>query len=213
MIGQDALRLSPDQKEFKEMLFDAAEISGAVVAGIQVRAVEPPDIALSAFIPQAWAGASVCIRVVSVDGLYEAVNTYRVAEDWGGGVAPITYPTQHGDRLRAAARDGLGIRVSGGACDEKVSDEATVAFWNVQSMEDLTLLLNSFRSDQVFAYVGDAAAPVPCQPLDLPGRTAFDTVCQLSELPAGGRIKLELYRVKNRIPAEPVKVDLWLPLR
>ena len=198
---------------FNEDLRSSANIAGALVIGIQRRSVNSNGTDLTAYIPQDWAGTNICARVVSIDGLYEATNTYAVALDWKGGTLSLPYPTAYRDQLVEKPLDGIGVHVSRGDCSsDKSQDTTTLAGWNAGPEAPLGVLVNSFRADAVYMYVGDAPVPEVCEPLPAQNRAAYDTLCHLrSEW--GGPVSLEIHRLVNRKPAVPMQIDLQLPPR
>ncbi len=219
-IAQTTLSLANDPEEgktvFHEALLKAARISGAVVVGVQARTLVEGPVDFRAHVPAAWADQMICVRVVSADGLYEAVNTYHVDAAWRGGSAEFPYPdvpfpTEYGQRLSESVANGLAIRVSRGDCTAGQTTEATVAFWNTTALTELTLLINSFRADRVFAYVGQDAPPVKCEPVDLQGRTAYDTVCVIKDRPQPGNVDVSIYRVKTGGASAEDKITVVFP--
>jgi len=196
---------------FNEDLRSSANISGALIMGIQRQGIDPNGIAVAAYIPQDWAGTNICTRVVSIDGLYEATNAYAIAPDWEGGMLSLPYPTEFQDQLAEKPLDGVGVYISQGACSARTAhDTATLASWNAGPEDRLGVLINSFRADAVYMYVGNAPAPEICQQLPSGNRAAFDTLCPLNS-GKGGKITLEIHRLVNRKPARPFQIDLWLP--
>lgn len=188
---------------FIERLSDAAKISGAVFAGMQVRQTAESAVGLKVYLPPSWQGKLICSRVVSADGLYESVNTYRVAPAPGADadaplLAPVPFETRYGDKLAKLPEDELAIRVSLGACASGQTEEVTVAYWNAGVAPRISLLVNSFRASRVFVYVGEEARPpIQCAPVEVSARTAYDTLCLLEDLPAQQDIKLGVFRVRE----------------
>ena len=188
---------------FHERYADAARISGAVLAGVQVRSPGSDQVELKVHIADTWLGKEMCARVVSADGLYESVNTYRIPPNLQGrtaslSLADVPFDTEYGERLSEAEENGLAIKATLGACDSGETSEATIAFWNNEETASVTLLINSFRASRVFVYIGDDnKPPVACTSVTVPARTAYDTVCSLEALPAGERVKLSIFRVRE----------------
>jgi len=197
---------------FNEVLRDTAQISGVIVAGVLRYGAAPAEgdqIVLSADLPSSWSGDSICARVLSADGRYEATNEYSLSQDWGGGVTRLPFPTQHGDTLARLPSEALAIQISSGDCHTQSQDTA-VALWNPQDTPAVAqLLMNSFRADEVFMYLNDYPNVVRCNPLDSASMTAFDYVCSL---PDGvfGEVEVTLYRVSGGKPASPSILKIWL---
>lgn len=206
-VMADTLELAT--KPFREAVLPSARISGSLVVGVQKQGEFVTDITLEAFVPEAWAGATLCARVVSVNGLYEAANEYRVAQDWTGGVAQLPYPTVHPDRLSQMERNEIAIRLSRGACNG-IPEEATIAVWNQGHGASQNLLINSFQAEAVFLYVGDTAVPIRCEPITLGGKSAYDTKCPIEPLPSDGPLAVEILRIVNGQAAPPTTIGLWV---
>ena len=170
-------------------------------------------------VPEDWLGKQMCARVVSADGLYEAVNTYTIPEVLPRGTATVSlaevpFDTAYGERLSEAESDGLAIRVTLGACESGAPRDATVAYWNADDARRVTLLINSFRASRVFVYVGDGTAPpVACDSIALPARTAYDTTCALEALPVGEQVKLSVFRVRDNGSTASDEIFLRTPTR
>ena len=197
------------EDRFNEVLRPAAQISGALVAGIQKQALAPGGISLRAHVPADWAGGDLCIRVLSIDGLYEASNTYSVPSGWSGGIADVEFPSKYLDRLLALPSDGVGVKIVQGPCTQQTG-QTTVAFWNGAAGDPLTILVNSFRADAVFVYVGAEGPPVKCDEIRLESRPSFDPRC-VSAPPAGAPVvDRECVRYQNRKPAPPTSLRRWL---
>lgn len=194
---------------FNEVLRESAEVSGIVVAGVQRHGSgDLSGVSLMADLPAGWAGGSVCVHVLSSDGLYEAESSYMLAEGWEGGQAQLGFPTTYTTMLETKTPGELAVRVSSGDCATP-DQMMTIANWNdAQGRSPLSVLLNSFRADEVFAYLNDSAEAITCTRIESAGLTAFDQIC---ELPAElrGPVTLMLYRIKNGKPARPTKVKLW----
>lgn len=202
---------------FLEQLTEAARISGAVFAGIQVQKSNGSSIDLRAHMPGDWRGREICVRVVSADGLYEAVNTYRVSDDFRGATygdetVEIPFDTQYKDLLSRAPEDSLAIKISLGSCDSGQSTDTTVAFWNDRDSRRISLLVNSFRASKVFVYLGDdPQPPTVCQPVKVSARTAYDTICKLNDLSPGERLKLSVFRVRDNGSTSQDEIYLAVP--
>ncbi|QPM90831.1 hypothetical protein [Pseudooceanicola algae] len=204
---------------FLEQLTEAARISGAVFAGIQVQQSDTENIDLRAHIPLSWRGKEICARVVSANGLYEAVNTYRVSDYLGiqeedETKVAIPFDTQYEEILATAPKDSLAIKISLGSCSSGQSSDTTVAFWNGKDSSRVSLLVNSFRATKVFVYIGDnPQLPTVCEPVEAPARTAYDTLCQMADLPPGERLKLSVFRVRDNGSTSQDEIYLAVPAR
>ena len=198
-------------EELNEVVRDGALIAGAVVIGVQVRNASDQDLTLSSYIPSHWGGQTVCAKVVSADGLYEAIGPYSVPVGWSGGAAELPFPTKHGELLRSLPEDGIGVLVSHGECGKQEGAVKTIALWNSDQASSVDIVLNSFRADSVFAYVGDQPAPVLCKRVVAGGGTSFDTKCNLQAEGLAGQTQVEIYRVVGGKPSKPTALEIWFP--
>lgn len=208
---QDSFTIALDEDGFNETVREGAMISGSVVAGAMVHEGETGELSLQGYIPADWNSRQVCAQLTSIDGLYEAIGRYNVPSAWAGGIASLEFPTKHPALLKGAPQDGLAIRVTPGACGGAQSSEITVALWNADELGPVNLLLNSFRADSVFVYVGDLEAPIRCDPIALPGRTAFDSKCALNLEGHSGAVDLTIYRIVDGKPAPPDPLTIRWP--
>lgn len=170
---------------FYEVVREAAEISGARLVGLTAFGATPSkrgEIDVAARIPSGWKGSPVCLKVVSADGLYESLNTYRVADDWAGGSSPLQYPSKNAEKVGAIPGELVSAILLRGDC-ASATDEAAPVFWGDEQYGALRLLLNTSRADETFLSfpAHDEFAEVACSPISLAARNAFDTACQLPE--------------------------------
>ncbi|QBF31478.1 hypothetical protein CFI11_09640 [Thalassococcus sp. S3] len=180
-----------------------------MVMGVQQQGRGSGVIDLKAFVPAAWAGETLCMRVVSSNGLYEAANEYSVPLAWQGGVAALPYPTRYEDRLGQMVQNELGARLQLGECSSK-NVEATVVSWNDGARKARSLLLNSFQAEAVFVYIEGQARPIRCDPITLEGRTAFDTSCTMQVVDTDRPTEIEILRIVDGNAAPSTKVRVWL---
>lgn len=207
--AQEPRAIPPDQPlADTEWVGRAARISGDVLAGAIFAAApsqEPP--ALFARVPLDWAGTRLCVRVVTLDGLYEAERGYTVPPDWPGGRAQFLYPTDYRDRLAGSYLE-TGVTITRAACDEE-SPVHLVAYWNdagTATAEEILLLVNSFRADEVYLFVGDdpAAPAIDCAVVEAEQRTSFDFRCSIPlDQARGGEFTVELNRLRSGQPDPP----------
>lgn len=170
---------------FYEVVREAAEISGARLVGLTAfgaTASKGSEIDVAARIPSKWKGSPVCLKVVSADGLYESLNTYRVAGDWTGGSSPLQYPSKNVEKVGAIPGELVSAVLLRGDC-AKTTDEAAPVFWGDAKYGPLRLLLNTSRAEETFLSFPDHAelAEIACSPVSSAARNAFDTACELPD--------------------------------
>jgi hypothetical protein len=209
-LSDDNVTLRSDP--FNEVLRDAAQISGVIVAGILRHGTAPVDedkVTLTANLPPAWSGSRICARVLSADGRYEATNEYDLSPDWAGGVTGLPFPTRHGEALADLPSQGLAIQIAAGDCGSPLYD-TTVALWNPDGdIGEAQVLINSFRADEVFMYIDTYPNAIRCDALKAGGMTAFDHACILPD-DVTGSVEVTLYRVSGGKPATPSILKLWI---
>ncbi|MEQ6248122.1 hypothetical protein ABMC89_04450 [Sulfitobacter sp. HNIBRBA3233] len=204
-------RLVLKSNPFNEILRDTAEISGVVVVGTQrhgSRQPEQNELQLSSNLPAGWAGGTICTRVRSGDGLYEASNEYDIPSDWAGGNAVLPFPSAYQDLLATLEPNDLAVSISNGECASSPGETA-IAIWNeATATTELSLLVNSFRADEVFVYLGDDPKAIRCEAMNDRAMSSFDSVCALP-LEQNGMVAVTLYRISNGKPAKPSITQLW----
>ena len=180
----------------------AADISGAPLVGLvagRSGAVLPQTV--TARIPGAWAGETLCVRLVSSDGRYSAFRPFDVPADWQTELAQLAIPTQFESQLNQLQPEELGILVSLDDCSGGAAGERIVpATWSGDGLAPgAVLLVNSFRADEAYLFDAASGSDVSCAPLAVATRTAFDTACPLPEAWTGGSgvLELELNRVRR----------------
>jgi hypothetical protein len=203
-----AQTLEPTWEQFNEELRPAALISGSLVAGFQRAGPAPTGLAISTLVPAHWAGERVCVRVWTANGRYEAQNEYMVPDISQADELAIQFPTAHEEFLLEQSAEEIAALTSLGGCDV-ASDELAVTMWN-NSQGPVQLLLNSFRADLVFVYVGDQADPVQCRPVEADIRSAYDVICDLDLGQASGNTTLEVFRYTNRQAAAPTSLTVFV---
>lgn len=200
-----ALATSP----FDEELLPAAKISGEVLAGALEHRLGGDNLQVGAYIPSDWAAEMICARVVSIDGFYTAKNAYEVPSNWGGGFTELPYPTEHTKHLLELAPQSLGLRVTRGDCEAEPT-EFTIARWNEGTLASARLLVNPLGAEVVFAYVGDAIAPVRCEEIAMSGKSAFHVQCNLDGSSGDGPLTLEILRVDGDQSFSTGPFTIWI---
>ena len=192
---------------FNENLREEAEISGALVAGLQRGEGLPRPEATSVWaeVPAGWAGGLACLRVSTANGLYDSVAEYMIPG--GAQVVPLEFPTRHARYLAERPEGGVAALMSKGACAEEVSESAIVR-WDEAADAPAILYLNAFRADRVYVYLGADPEPVECTPLSGDVRTAYDVRCDLGTLPETEAVNLEILGVTNGQPSDPAVLTL-----
>lgn len=197
--AQDAI-VSP-VGELVESYAPAAEISGTPIVGLVSAGPANNSNVIATRVPAPWAGTTLCARMVSSDGRYEATRSFSVPEGWQGGIATMDFPTRFGTEISALTEMELGVSVTAGSCDEPADEAVMVpAAWNSAGLgTGAVLLVNSFRADETYILVNALGLDITCEPLSSEKRTAFDAMCPLpaSLFESGERVELELNRIRR----------------
>lgn len=179
----------------------AAEVSGTPIVGLVSAGTPSPSNVIAARVPTPWAGTTLCARMVSSDGRYEAERSYSVPAGWQGGLATMDFPTRFGAEIAALAEAELGVRVTAGSCEGPEVEAVIIpAAWSSTGLgSGAVLLVNSFRADETYILAGQLGLDITCEPLSSERRTAFDVMCPLpaSLFESGVRVELELNRIRR----------------
>lgn len=199
VIGQE-MNVSPIG-DLVESYAPAAEISGTPIVGLVSAGPAGQSNVITTRLPEQWAGTTLCARMVSSDGRYEAARPYGVPSGWQGGVATMDFPTRFGTEIAALTTLELGVSVTAGACDEPAGEAVMVpAAWSSVGLgSDAVLLVNSFRADEIYVLASEMGLDITCEPLSSEKRTAFDAMCPLPArlFESGERVRLELNRIRR----------------
>lgn len=184
-LADPASKVALVSDPFYEVVREAAEISGARLVGLTAYGATVSNrggIDVAARIPSDWKGSPVCLKVVSADGLYESLNTYRVANDWSGGSSPLQYPSRNAEKVGAIPGELVSAVLLRGDC-ASATDEAAPVFWGGERYGALRLLLNTSRAEETFLSfpAHGEFAEIACSPVSSEARNAFDTACPLPE--------------------------------
>lgn len=198
-----------------ERYADAAKISGSLIAGLSIPGIKQADRPIvSAFVPVAWRGTTVCLEAVSQDGRYEASWEFLVAGDWTGGLSAVPLDTEHADYLSQADIGSLASLLRLGQCGDP-STVVAPASWNVHPKlkrdEMLFLQLNSFRADEVYI-ISPEGEELTCRATRDTHRIAYDFECQVPvSMIRNGGSEFEILRLKSGRVQRPESVTIVLP--
>lgn len=175
--------LLPDQANIIEELRASPAISGARIVGIMRAGAEVqaagPDFLLQ--VPYGWSHDSVCLRVVSVDALYEAQASYDVPQLHGAQTVRLEFssrkPQFWNSLAQRAESDAITALATKGSCDLPREQALAIPVEIGAPAEHVrvSVFLNTFRSEEAFVlWNGEEIA---CEPVNAPIRTAFDMRC------------------------------------
>lgn len=216
--AQESNTLILADPDFDERLAPPTQFNRVPVAGFHVHAEGAGgQPVLQVLIPVNPDIREVCVRAITADGYYEAVNTYLLPENFAGGVGLIPFATREPEKLAGLDPREFGVAVLQGRCrDAGGFQKILPAFWNADPEAGdapVTLAVNSMRADRVFLYLGDTGTVVICEQVDGPVRHNFDTICKfdLSSLPEGEDTTLRIIAVADQQPRPEEEVIVHRP--
>lgn len=206
-----AQTLIPPEGTYNETLRDSAEISGAIIVGLQVRGKAIGSSGLDPKLSGLKEGDPVCVRIVSANGLYDSVNTYTYSSA-ANPLRPMIdlSVSKHDQFLRELKEDEIAASVALGSCSDPAKAYFPVS-WGLADNQDVRLFVNSLRADTVVARIEETGAIERCEPVAVEVRSAYDTACDLNLDGLAGSVRVEIVRFVNRQPAPSDFVTLILP--
>jgi len=194
--------LSPNSP-FDEQRHERAKVSGGVVVG----AMFAPDTlprahpVLTAALPAIGDPVeTVCVRVTSRDGTYEAVNTYAVQEAARNRPLNFIYPTRYPDVLGTAptvARMNLGGCQNDGPLIPVVWSDA-----GTPGEADLMIYVNTAGADTIVAYEAPGGEVVArCTQIMETGGIKYSAACPVDAkgLPRNLPVTIYFDVTRNRV--------------
>lgn len=171
------------------------------------RAASDQGLRLAIWAPAGW--DRVCAAATTADGLYQARNAYVLPQNWSGGEIILPFPTRNGNLLSQLSSDEFAVLVTRGDCDVP-SDEIAVTYWRgtADPSGEITMLVNSFRADEVVAVVevDGQTHEIVCRRIEGPAVIAYDTSCVLPAV--GNSATVQLLRVRDGAADDPVTARL-----
>ena len=209
----DAQSLQLDGEVFNETLRESAEISGALIVGVQVRNKTAASTGIDPKLPAGLPpGTPVCVRVVSANGLYDSENQFNYLPDAPRPPGPQIdlSSSRHKDYLGQLTESEIAAAVSLGPCDD-TPEHFLATSWGRADGTKVTLFLNGFQADAVFVRVLDTGETVRCTDAKVEVATAYDTECTLEfSGMAGRKVPLSIERFQNRQPAPATNITIEL---
>jgi len=193
---------------FRESYQPEVKVSGNVIVGVMSGAAQAAlrEDRLGVRVDSAMAGAEVCVRATSNDGIYQSRNHYRLPAATER--AHLPYASGMGDVLGGFGPHGLAVSVSTGDCEATAAGTFLVAgAVDEAAATPVTLFVNGFGATDVFVAVGDDADLEPCEYIDEGRRTTYDFYCTLASVPAQSR---SVTIVRERFGREQPEISLKL---
>jgi hypothetical protein len=199
-----------------DRLMPASNVSASrLIVGVMYGTPDPsPEASLIVQVPPQWASASLCARLLSVDGLYEGRAEYDITNDSLGRLTrlDLVMSDKHWAAVSSLGPEGLGVAVTRGHCRENGKDHIA-ALWRGKPdrpVADLRLLVNSQGADEVTVAVrnnSESALVRSCEPIEGGAGVAFDRVCRIEATAlASGNNLVQLNRMTMGSFEEPVEI-------
>jgi len=207
-----AQTLTLDGGTFNESLRPTAEISGAIVAGLQIHSKSTLSAGFDPVLPAGMAFEEpFCVRVISANGLYDAVNQYSFSdkEATERPVINITARSEHKEFWEGLEGPQVAASISLGTCDE-TPRAFVLASWEEGEAAEALLYVNSLRADAVVLRDLGTGDTIRCSAIEIDVRSAYDTMCPVVIEGRSGTVEIEIVRFVNRQPSAPANVTLIL---
>lgn len=185
-----------------ESFVRSVRVSGATRAGVMSgdpsALVTPGHLAV--LVPASAAAGTICIRVLSADGQYEARIRHVLAPTGGTPAGPVLrFRTAYAEQLKGLRASDLAIEATleptGADCDERAG-RVLVASWQPEvSDREFWVLVNSGQMrTHIAATIDGSPREFPCEPATTGRRVAFDLRCRVTLAPDERPTRLQIVR-------------------
>jgi hypothetical protein len=176
------------------------------------------SLRLSVRFPVKLAAGNLCVRVVSVDGTYEAQLTIPRADlPTQSGPTTVVFPSKYTKELAGRRAADLAIEAMVAEQCEQRNGQVLVAGWQEQvSDRDFYVLVNSgdrggsgILTTVVARFAGDSIVRFSCEDVESPRALSFDKRCHVT-LPEGApptKLEIQRRRLGNVMPSTPVPIQ------
>ncbi|MBU1171444.1 MAG: hypothetical protein KKD44_17970 [Proteobacteria bacterium] len=172
-----------DSKQFHESYVKEVKISGSVRAGVMFQShlmkIEPRDLYINI---GETLGTDLDVKMISIDGRYEAEFSYQVKEN-STGLTRFNIPTQMAHIVSQYPPDHLAVLARLKGNDTHKKDVVVPATWGKPQSKNITILLNSGVSNtHLKLYRPDGTSEkLACHKIDAGTTTAYDTECLVED--------------------------------
>lgn len=190
-------------------------ISGARIVGV-VRddtSGSPTQPEFFIRVPGDWTEHTVCLRVTSVDALYEATAGYVITQENADKTVSLEFKTKRHQFWNAIAaredRDSISALATRGSCDtpREAALAIPVEIGDLSTSGDVSIFLNTFRSEAAFIEWG--GQEVDCEVVDVAVRTAFDMRCTIDLSSTNAEeVELTIYPIRAGEIGQPMTTRL-----
>jgi len=194
---------------FHEAVQEEVAVSGSVVVGVAAASALSGDAALAGLMIPA-AAESVCLTVLSRDGVYYSRNSYRIPTDAAGDLVVLPYSnfTNERERIRRYPAGDLAVRAMPGGCEESPAVYLVPTTGNPADTVDI--LVNAFGANDVYFRAPDGTE-ADCEEFAEGRRTSYDYHCKVPLGALGaGRKQIVIERERYGRPLGTVTIELQL---
>lgn len=185
-----------------ESFVRSVRVSGATRAGVMsgdpAALVTPGHLAV--LVPATAGAGTICIRVLSADGQYEARIRHVLAPTGGTRAGPVlSFRTAYAEQLKGMRASDLAIEAmlepTGAGCEGR-DGRVLVASWQPEvSDRDFWVLVNSGQMrTHIAATVDGSPREFPCEPATTGRRVAFDLRCRVTLGPDERPTRIQIVR-------------------
>ncbi len=204
--------------EARESFTPSVKVSGAtrvgVMSGDPMAPVAPGRFAV--LVPRSVKSGTLCIRIVSADGQYEARITQALPPDSARGPQPLEFDTSYPEALKGRRASDLAIEATLAApsatCDAH-DGRVLVASWEpTVSDRDFWVVVNSGQlRTELTARIGASSRTFPCEPVAAPRKVAFDQRCRVTLAADERPVDLRIVRRRLGNVLAPIPVPMRWP--
>jgi hypothetical protein len=173
--------------EARESFTPSVRVSGAtrvgVMSGDPMAPVTPGQFAV--LVPGSATAGTLCIRILSADGQYEARISQALPPDSARGSRVLRFNTSYPEALQGRRASDLAIEATlaspGATCDGR-DGRVLVASWEpTVSDRDFWVVVNSGQlRTELTARIGASTRTFACEPVAAARKVAFDQRCRVT---------------------------------
>jgi len=206
--GADPVQLS--KNDFHERYIENVNISGSIRAGVMFQSaasqVKPEELFVDIGTNP---GATLCVRIISIDGQYEADFEYPIKKE-NQGLIQFTLPTSKGDVVASYAPDHLAVLAEVKKdCSQKKARFAPAA-WGRPDNNTVKVFLNSGVEKTLLKIKNKEGKYIKlnCSKMQYEKLTAYDVECVISNAAEYDLSTTKVLRKNFDNFIKPIKLDI-----
>ena len=178
----DASPVQLNKNDFHERYIENVNISGSVRAGVMFQSAASQVKPAELFVDIGTnSGSTLCVRIISIDGHYEADFEYAITKE-NQGLVQFDLPTSKGDVVESYAPDHLAVLAEvKKECSQKKAHFAPAA-WGRPDNNTVKVFLNSGVEKTLLKIKNKEGKYIKqkCNKLKHEKLTAYDVECVIS---------------------------------